>query len=405
MKKIPELLCPAGDAEQLKASVEYGADAVYLAGQAYGMRAGAGNFDTGEMKAAVQYAHSRGVKVYVTCNIVPTNEEINHIEEFLKSCADAGVDAFIISDMGVLTAAKTAAPQVPIHISVQAGIVNWMSAKTFYELGAKRVVLARELSFGEIAEIREKVPADLEIECFVHGAVCVSFSARCLLSAYMTGRDANRGDCAQSCRWSYSLMEEKRPGQYFDITESDKGTHILNADDMCMAAYIDKLCAAGIDSIKIEGRAKSGYYAAVCSNAYRCALDSYANADGEWQLPQWIAEELEKISHRRYSTGFYFGRPTAAQNFATASYVRSYSVAAVVSGYKDGMVEAILKNKFPAGTELDALIAGEQPYFFKADPLLDEKGNPLEDACHPMMIIKIPCERELPVGTMLRMKV
>lgn len=404
MNKIPELLCPAGDEEQLKASVEYGADAVYLAGKGYGMRAGAGNFDAEQMKQAVAYAHAHGVKVYVTCNTVPTNDEINHIEDYLKACADAGVDAFIISDMGVLTAAKAAAPQVPIHISVQAGIVNWRAAKTFYELGAKRVVLARELSFEEIAEIRAKVPADLEIECFVHGAVCVSFSARCLLSAYMTGRDANRGDCAQSCRWSYSLMEEKRPGQYFDITESDKGTHILNADDMCMAQYIDKLCAAGIDSIKIEGRAKSGYYAAVCANAYRCALDSYKNSDGDWHLPDWIAEELEKISHRRYSTGFYFGRPSAAQNFATASYVRSYSVAAVVSGYEDGMVLATLKNKFAAGTELDALIAGEKPYLFKADPLYDQKGNVLTDACHPMMTIKIPCERELPVGTMLRMK-
>ncbi|MBP3692280.1 MAG: U32 family peptidase [Clostridia bacterium] len=404
MNKIPELLCPAGDEEQLKASVEYGADAVYLAGKGYGMRAGAGNFDAEQMKQAVAYAHAHGVKVYVTCNTVPTNDEINHIEDYLKACADAGVDAFIISDMGVLTVAKAAAPQVPIHISVQAGIVNWRAAKTFYELGAKRVVLARELSFEEIAEIRAKVPADLEIECFVHGAVCVSFSARCLLSAYMTGRDANRGDCAQSCRWSYSLMEEKRPGQYFDITESDKGTHILNADDMCMAQYIDKLCAAGIDSIKIEGRAKSGYYAAVCANANRCALDSYKNADGDWHLPDWIAEELEKISHRRYSTGFYFGRPSAAQNFATASYVRSYSVAAVVSGYEDGMVLATLKNKFAAGTELDALIAGEKPYLFKADPLYDQKGNALMDACHPMMTIKIPCERELPVGTMLRMK-
>lgn len=404
MNKIPELLCPAGDKEQLYASVEYGADAVYLAGQAYGMRARAGNFDADEMKQAVQYAHSKGVKVYVTCNIVPTNDEINHIEEYLRSCADAGVDAFIISDMGVLTAAKKAAPEVPIHISVQAGIVNWLSAKTFYDLGAKRVVLARELSFEEIAEIRKKVPADLEIECFVHGAVCVSFSARCLLSAYMTGRDANRGDCAQSCRWSYSLVEQTRPGQFFDITESEKGTHILNADDMCMAQYIDKLSSIGVDSIKIEGRAKSGYYAAVSANAYRCALDSYANADGEWTLPDWIAEELEKISHRRYSTGFYFGRPTAAQNFATAAYVRSYAVAAVVSDYKDGFVYATLKNKFAADTELDALIAGEKPYLFKASPLMDENGTVLEAACHPMMTIKIPCERELAVGTMLRMK-
>ena len=406
MNRIPELLCPAGDAEQLRASIKYGASAVYLAGQEFGMRAGAGNFTGDGLKEAVSYAHDRGVKVYVTCNTVPKNEEINRMGDFLAAADKAGVDAFIISDMGVLSLAKQYAPRVPVHISVQSGIVNWMAARTFYELGAKRVVLARELSFEEIKEIREKVPADLELEAFVHGAVCVSFSARCLLSSYMTGRDANRGDCAQPCRWSYSLMEQTRPGQYFDITESEKGTHILNADDMCMAPYINKLCEAGVDCFKIEGRAKSGYYAAVCANAYRCAIDSYLLADSKdnWCLPPWIEEELNKISHRRYSTGFYFGRPENAQNYATSSYIRDYAVAAEVTGYKDGCVEAILKNKFTKGETLDALLAGEPPYVFTARQIFDGDGNELESACHAMMELKIPCEKELPVGTMLRMK-
>lgn len=404
MHKIPELLCPAGDAEQLKYSIQYGADAVYLAGREFGMRAGAGNFSADELVSAVKFAHKNGVKVFVTCNTVPKNEEINRMDSFLISAADAGVDAFIISDMGVMQLAKKCAPNVPIHMSVQSGIVNWMSAKTFYDLGAKRVVLARELSLEEIAEIREKTPKDLELEVFVHGAVCVSFSARCLLSAYMTGRDANRGDCAQPCRWSYALMEEKRPGQYFEITESEKGTHIFNADDMCMAQHIDKLCAVGVDSIKIEGRAKSGYYAAVCANAYRAALDSYKTADDNWTLPDWIGEELNKISHRRYSTGFYFGVPENSQNYKSTAYVRDYSVAATVDGYEDGMIIATLKNKFLKGQELDLLMPGREPMIIKADPFFDKNGNELESAPSPMMTIKIPCDIPVPEGAMLRMK-
>lgn len=404
MNTIPELLCPAGDIEQLNASVKYGADAVYLAGNEFGMRAGAANFSQDGLKDAVDFAHKNGVKVYVTCNTVPKNDEISRMDGFLINAQDAGVDAFIISDIGVMALAKRVAPKVPVHISVQSGIVNYMSATEFYNMGASRVVLARELSFPEIEEIRQKIPKELEIECFVHGAVCVSFSARCLLSSYMTGRDANRGDCAQPCRWSYSLMEQTRPGQYFDITETEKGTHILNADDMCMAEYIDKLCKAGVNSLKIEGRAKSGYYAAVCANAYRCALDSYKSCDGEWVLPDWILQELNKISHRHYSTGFYFGRPEHAQNYATAAYERDYSVAAVVTGYEDGKVVATLKNKFSKGRQLDALLPGEPPYLFTANEIFDENGLFISDACHPMMTIKIPCERCLPQGTMLRMK-
>ena len=261
--KIPELLCPAGDLARLKTAVDFGADAVYIAGEEFGMRTAAAKFDKEAIIEGVRYAHNKGVRVHFTCNTVPHDDEMVRLPEFLKFLNSSGVDAIIASDIGTIALIKEYAPRCEIHISVQSGIVNSATACEFYKMGAKRVVLARELSLKEIKHIRENTPKELQIEAFAHGAMCVSFSARCLLSSYMTGRDANRGDCAQSCRWSYSLMEEKRPGQYYDITETKKGTYILNANDMCMAQYLDKMAAAGVDSIKIEGRAKSEYYVAV----------------------------------------------------------------------------------------------------------------------------------------------
>ncbi len=401
-KKIPELLCPAGDITRLYAAVDYGADAVYLAGEEFGMRTAASNFGEEDLKKGVEYAHSRGVKVHVACNTVPHNEEMPRLPAFLTFLNEIGVDAVIASDIGTASLVKKYAPDVQLHISVQSGICNYVTANAFYEMGAKRVVLARELSLEEIKEIREKTPKDLEIECFAHGAMCVSFSARCLLSSYMTGRDANRGDCAQPCRWNYSLMEEKRPGQYFDITETDKGSYILNANDMCMAPYLDKLSEAGVDSIKIEGRAKSHYYVAVVTNAYRAALDSLKSCDGEWQLEAYISEELDKISHRPYSTGFYFGQP--AQTYESAGYVRDYSVAAVVTGYEDGKIIGIMKNKFYVGQEFDCLAVKEKPFVFTVNELYDENDNAIDNAPHPMMTIKIPFDRPVPAGSLLRMK-
>ncbi|MBQ2266269.1 MAG: U32 family peptidase, partial [Clostridia bacterium] len=330
---IPELLCPAGDLTRLIAAVDYGADAVYLAGEEFGMRTAATNFGEEDLIKGVKYAHDHGVKVHVTCNTIPHNDEIPRLPDFLKFLNEIKVDAIIAADLGTIMMVKKYAPDVELHVSVQSGICNFETANAFYNLGAKRIVLARELSLKEIKEIREKTPKDLEIEMFAHGAMCVSYSSRCLLSSYMTGRDANRGDCAQPCRWSYSLMEEKRPGQYFDITETEKGTYILNANDMCMAEYLDQIRDAGVDSIKIEGRAKSHYYVAVTTNAYRGALDSLKNCEGEWSCPAWVTEELNKISHRNYSTGFYFGQPTNSQTYANAGYVRDYSVAAIVDGY------------------------------------------------------------------------
>ena len=276
----PEVLAPAGDFERLQAAVKYGADAVYLGATSFGMRANAGNFNEEELRAGVKFAHEHGVRVYLTCNILPTNEEADQLEEFLLRAADAGVDALIVADVGILMMARRLVPQIDIHISTQTGVVNYLTANELYKLGAKRVVLARELPLETIREIRRRTPADLEIECFVHGAMCMSFSGRCLLSNYMTGRDANRGECAQPCRWSYYLMEEKRPGQYFPIFEDEHGSYILNAKDMSMIDHIDDLVDAGITSLKIEGRAKSAYYVSVVTNAYRQAVDQYV-ADPE----------------------------------------------------------------------------------------------------------------------------
>lgn len=401
--KIPELLCPAGDLSRLKTAVDFGADAVYIAGEKFGMRTAAAKFTKEDIISGVEYAHGKGVKVHVTCNTVPHDDEMARLPEFLAFLNSSGVDVVIASDIGTIALAKKYAPNCQIHISVQSGIVNSVTANEFYKMGAKRIVLARELSLKEIKHIRDNTPDDLEIEMFVHGAMCVSFSARCLLSSYMTGRDANRGDCAQPCRWSYSLMEEKRPGQYFDVTETNKGTYILNANDMCMAPYLDKIIEAGVDSIKIEGRAKSEYYVAVTANAYRGALDSI-KPGADWEMPKWVGEELNKISHRTYSTGFYFGTPENAQTYESAGYIRDYNVAAVVTGYQNGCVTAVLKNKFYSGTVLDCLEAGSEPFEVKTDVIYDKDGNGIDSAPRPMMIVKIPFTREIRSGSMLRMK-
>lgn len=404
INKLPELLCPAGDLTRLKAAVDYGADAVYLAGEEFGMRTAASNFGIDDLKEGVKYAHDNGVKVHLACNTIPHNEEIPRLPAFLEQVNDIGVDAVISADLGTIGLVKKYAPNCELHVSVQSGICNYETANAFYNLGAKRVVLARELSLTEIAEIRAKTPKELEIEAFTHGAMCVSFSARCLLSSYMTGRDANRGDCAQPCRWSYSLMEEKRPGQLFDITETDKGTYILNANDLCMAEHLDKMRDAGIDSLKIEGRAKSHYYVAVTTNAYRGALDSLAKAESDWKCPEWVMEELNKISHRNYSQGFFFGTPQNAQTYANAGYVRDYSVAAIVDGYKDGKIIATLKNKFLKGQEFDCLEPKAKPFIVKADTVYDEKDNEIDSAPHPMMTVKIPYPHPVKKGSLLRMK-
>ena len=401
MEKQLELLSPAGDLSCLKAAVDYGADAVYIAGEEFGMRTAASNFGEEDMREGIKYAHKNGAKVFVACNTIPHNEEMAKMPEFLETVADAEADAIIASDIGTMELVKKYAPKQELHISVQSGIVNYETARAFYNMGADRIVVARELSLDEIAEIRAKTPKELSIEVFTHGAMCVSFSARCLLSSYMTGRDANRGDCAQSCRWSYSLMEANREGEYFDITETDKGTYILNSNDLNMVEHIEDMKKAGVYSLKIEGRAKSHYYVAVTANAYRRAIDSCLAGE---PLPQWVSEELNKISHRNYSTGFYYGRPTNAQTYFSAGYNRDYSVAAVVDGYEDGMIVATLKNKFLRGQVLDCLSPKSEPFNVTVGELFDGEGNAIDSAPSPMMKIKIPFEKEVQKGSLLRMK-
>ncbi|MBQ4487648.1 MAG: U32 family peptidase [Oscillospiraceae bacterium] len=406
--KVPELLAPAGDEERLLAALNFGADAVYLAKKEFGMRAAPGNFDDEGLERAVKLCHERGVKVHLTCNTLPRNTEIEHFEGFIKQAYDAGIDAAIVADIGIMSLVKKFAPDLDIHMSTQTGIVNFVSANELYSMGAKRVVLARELSLDEIADIRAKTPKELEIECFVHGAMCVSFSGRCLISSYLTDRDANRGQCAQPCRWNYALMEEKREGQYFPVFEDDKGTYILNSKDMCMIDHIDKLVQAGITSFKIEGRAKSAYYVAVVTNAYRRAIDLYLKDPLHFSLPESIRSEVFKVSHRDYCTGFYFGHPSECrQYYADSGYIRSYDVCAVVEGCDEERIYCIQRNKFYQGDELEIMPPARDCITINAEDMQNADGEPIEDTRHAAMhfSMKNTSGVILPENTMIRKKV
>ena len=393
-----EVLAPAGDMERLRMAVAYGADAVYLAGTDFGMRAFAGNFTPDELKEAVALCHSRGVKVHVTCNTMPRNDEVARLPEWLERIADAGVDAVIVADLGVFQMVGRYAPKVKRHISTQAGVTNYAVASAWHDLGADRVILARELSLQEVAELRAKTPKSLEIEAFVHGAMCVSYSGRCLLSNYMTGRDAQRGACAQPCRYKYALMEEKRPGEYFPVFEENGESFIMNSRDMCMIDHIPELLEAGVDSDKIEGRAKSAYYAAVITSAYRHAVD--AAERGEPLSPIW-RNEVEKVSHRHYSTGFWFGQP--GQFTEDARYIRDYQVCAVVeSCTPDGRAVCSLRNKFHVGEELELIGPGLEPVTFTVPPMTDLDGLPLTEPRTPQMRFHLPLPHQAPPLSLLR---
>ena len=399
----PELLSPAGDMERLKYAFKYGADAVYLGAEEYGMRAAPKNFSLEQLKEAVDYANSIGKRIYLTLNTVPTNEEVVKMPEFIKKVARTGVHAFIVADMGVMEMAKEYAPNVEIHMSTQTGIMNYVTANALYKMGAKRVVLARECSFEDIITIRKNTPSDLEIECFVHGAMCMSFSGRCLLSHYLTGRDANRGECAQPCRWEWQLSEKTRPGQYYDIAENSYGsTYIMNANDLCMAQYVDMLCKAGISSLKIEGRAKSFYYVASTTAAYRKALDSYFAHPDNWVCPNEVTEELTKTSHRRYSTGFYFGPEHAIQSTDTSNYVREYELLAVVEDCKDGEIYCSQRGKFELGAEIEILQPNGENLKFTPKYIIDEDGNNITSTPHAKMKYKIDCPHEVEPMSILR---
>lgn len=379
-----ELLAPAGDFERLEMALHYGADAVYLAGTQFGMRASAGNFTFPELSKATKLAHANGTAVHMTCNTLPREDELTQLPEFLEQAQDAGVDAFIIADLGVMAAAKKYAPKVSRHVSTQLGVINSATANVLFDMGADRVVLARETPMEDIRKIRANTPKELEIEAFVHGAMCVSFSGRCLLSNYLTGRDANRGACAQPCRWKYHLVEEKRPGEYFEISE-DKGTYIMNSRDMCMIEHIPELIDAGVTSFKIEGRMKSAYYAAAVTNAYRHAID-YA-LKGEALPKVWI-DELNKVSHRPYCTGFYYGDP--GQHFAEASYFSDAYVCAVVEDCADdGFAELTQRNRFCVGDMVELLTNEGEPISFVVTELWDENGEAITATPHAMMKFKM----------------
>ena len=402
--RLLEILSPVGDMERLYAALDFGADAVYLGGTGFGMRAASANFDAPLLAKACDEAHSRGKRVYLTCNTLPHNNEIPNLEQFVKDAESAGVDALIVNDIGAFTLIRQYVPDMDIHVSTQAGIVNYASANAFYEMGAKRVVLARELTLEEIAEIRAKTPKELEIECFVHGAMCVSFSGRCLISQYLTGRDANRGECAQPCRWGYHLMEETRPGEYYPVFEDEKGTYILNAKDMCLIEHIDKLAEAGINSFKIEGRAKSSYYVSVITNAYRKAMDIYKADPEHFQLPQWLKDEVFKVSHRAYCTGFYFGHPKQSQYYGTSGYVREYDVVAVVDSWSDGRLYCQQKNKFNVGDEVEVLSFEGEPVTIQVRDLYDEWDNPIETANHAAMKFSMSSDVPFSKKSIIRIK-
>ncbi len=405
MKNKPELLAPAGSLSKLKIAITYGADAVYVGGEEFSLRVAAENFSAEDLKEGVRFAHERGKKVYLTANIIPHNEDIDQYSSFLKEYLSAGFDAVIVSDLGMFQLTREIAPDLEIHISTQANNVNYKSAESWYNMGAKRVILAREMSLEEIAEIRRRTPKGLELEAFVHGAMCISYSGRCLLSNYMTNRDSNQGACSHPCRWKYNLMEETRPGEYMPVFENERGTFIYNSKDLCMIDHIDKLVECGLDSFKIEGRVKSEYYLATIVKAYREAIDAYfKKPEGFVPNPEWL-EEIKKVSHRDYTTGFFFGKPDGnEQNYETSSYIRNYELLGIVEGYdeKSGLLTVVQKNRFFKGSEVEFLRPQGDFVKLKIEYMEDIDGNELEVANRPQDIARIKTDFSIEKDSMMR---
>lgn len=404
MKK-PELLAPGGSLEKLKTAINYGADAVYIGGEAFSLRVAAENFSYEDMKEGIKYAHDRGKKVYLTANILPHNDDIKEFEGFIEEIRPLGFDAVLIADIGMFDMMRELAPEIPVHISTQANNVNYRSACAWYKLGAKRVVLAREMSFDEIREIREKIPEDMEIEAFVHGAMCISYSGRCLLSNYMTQRDANMGACSHPCRWNYSLVEETRPGEYMNVFENERGTFIFNSKDLCMIRHIPEIVKSGISSLKIEGRVKTSYYVATIVKAYREEIDRYFEDPQNYTFDEKQYEELCKVSHRPYSTGFYFGKPGPdKQVYTDSSYIRDYDLVGMVLDYdeKTKIATVSQRNKFSVGEEIE-IIQPNKPFFKqKIEYIENEVGERVESAPHAQMIVKIHVDFPVNEDSMLR---
>ena len=403
----PELLAPAGNLEKLKIALTYGADAVYIGGEEFSLRVAADNFTIDEMKQGIEFAKERDKKVYLTANIIPHNKDIDEYAKYLKEVKDIGVDAVILSDLGMFDITREIAPDLDVHISTQANNVNYRSAQKWYEMGAKRVILAREMSMDEIGEIRQRVNPELELEAFVHGAMCISYSGRCLLSNYMTERDSNQGACSHPCRWKYYLMEEQRPGEYMPVFENERGTFIYNSKDLCMIDHIDKLIESGLSSFKIEGRVKSEFYVATVVAAYRKAIDKYLENPKDWKADPDLREELTKVSHRAYTTGFYLGKPSGKeQHYASSSYIRNYDMVGTVADFDEKTMTAkvIQKNRFFVGDEVEFLCPDGSFFTEKITEIKDENGIALEVANRPQSIVYIKTTEKVEKDAFMRKK-
>ena len=404
MKK-PELLAPAGSLGKLKYAIVYGADAVYIGGEAFSLRVAAKNFTNEEIKEGIEFAHKYGKKVYITANIIPHNADLEAFPDFVREVYEMGADAIIVSDPGTFSIVREVAPELEVHISTQANNTNYRSAQFWCNQGSKRIVLARDLDFNEIAQIKQKLPQGCEIECFVHGAMCISYSGRCLLSNYMTQRDANKGACAHPCRWKYYLMEEKRPGQYMPVYENERGTFIYNSKDLCMVEHIPELIRAGIDSFKIEGRVKNELYVATVVKAYRRAIDAYFADPEGYKFDESIAEELTKVSHREYTPGFYYGKPDGNQQLYTSNtYIQDYTIVGVVTGYDEQTGRVIIeqRNRFFKGDTIEVLTPGDDDFAYTVADMYNDADEAIDVAPHPQMTVKIDFGKRLEPYTILR---
>lgn len=407
MNKV-ELLAPAGDLEKLKTAIDYGADAVFLAGEEFGLRTASKNFTKEQILEAIKYVHDRNKKLYITMNIIAHEIDFESLDEYIVFLSQAGVDGVIVADPGIFMRIKNKAPNLEQHISTQASITNAETVNFWYELGARRVVLARELSLEEIKSIRSNIPEDMELEVFVHGAMCISYSGRCLLSNYFTHRDANHGDCAQSCRWKYHLVEQTRPGEYYPIEEDERGTFIFNSKDLCLIEYIDKLIEAGVSSLKIEGRVKTQFYVATVVRAYRLAVDAYYNGSYDDKLKKDLLDEVKKASYRDFTTGFLFDKPSEKdQNYDSSSYIRTYDFIGTILEYDETKSEAIVeqRNKFVLGDEIEVFGPYKDVHKFRIDYIKDLDGTPLQMANQAKQIVKINMPEKVYKGDMLRRKV
>ena len=405
MRRKIELLIPAGSLEVLRVAVDYGADAVYIGGEAFGLRAKAHNFTMEEMKEGCDYCHEHGARLYVTVNIFAHNADLPGVKAYLERLRDIPVDALIISDPAIFTMAKEILPDMELHVSTQANNTNYGIYQFWYRLGAKRVVSARELSLEELKEIRANIPEDMEIESFIHGAMCISYSGRCLLSNFLTGRDANQGACTHPCRWKYSVVEEKRPGEYFPVEEDDRGTYIFNSKDLCMIEHVPELVEAGIDSFKIEGRMKTALYVATVARTYRKAIDDYLESEEKYKSNlSYYKEEIGKCTYRQFTTGFYFGKPGPdEQVYDSNEYVKDYIYIGKVEAVDEqGRIQFIQRNKFVVGQQIEAMRFDGTNQLLRVQGIWNDKQEMVESAPHPKEWLTVEVGDSLPVGTILR---